>query len=542
MTPDDAVSAEAPLTSAERDAASWVAANAEALSADHLHLWRLAEPSWREYRSAAWFVDRLRREGFSVREGTAGMPTAFRAEWTAPGTSAGAPVLATIAEYDAVPGMSQEPVPMRRPREGTHLHAPGHTDPHSALGIGALAGVLAAKAAMERNGLHGTLVLMGEPAEKMCGSKPVHAAHGLYDDFTAAISWHPTSFLALANTCLWETHCATFWSRIYTFECLEPETWSSAFARTGVHSPHSVSRAPGAIDAVCLMYTAAKYLKENMLPHQGAWSLNEAILQAGQATADNLPPGLSVIQYGMRAPSIEMQEKVWTVLDRNADHVAAITHCTVRKSWVTKTRPGLPNLSLARTTFAVFRALGPPRYGEQAIRFANACREACGAPAVPDPFPPEITRLSSPEEAEAALRAQLPPWQKNYTSDDYTEWTWHCPTVRLYVGRSQLRHDAGARPWPDWTRLAMGGHPPSIDPMWRKAAEVIGATFVRLLQRPQLLAEAREEFLARTGGGIGGTRWLAPLLPRDFAAPIHHRWPEYVVTPRGPEYTVPAPI
>ena len=87
----------------------------------------------------------------------------------------------------------------------------------------------------------------------------------------------------------------------------------------------------------------------------------------------------------------------------------------------------------------------------------------------------------------------------------------------------------------------MGGHPACIDPMWLKAAEVTGATFVGLLERPALLERARAEFVQRTGGGIGGTRWLAPLLPKDFVAPIHYRWPEYVETARGPEYTIPAP-
>jgi aminobenzoyl-glutamate utilization protein B len=41
-----------------------------------------------------------------------------------------------------------------------------------------LAGVLAAKAAMEKHRLRGTLRFFGEPAEKVCGSKPVHAAKG----------------------------------------------------------------------------------------------------------------------------------------------------------------------------------------------------------------------------------------------------------------------------------------------------------------------------------------------------------------------------
>lgn len=526
------------LSAAQADAVGWVGQHAQTLSRDHMHLWRLAEPSWREYRSAAWFVDRLKREGFDVQPGTAGMPTAFAARWQ---SGTGGPVLATIAEYDAVPGTSQEAAAHRAPRQGSHAHAAGHTDPHSALGIGALAGMLATKAAMEKHKLAGTLVLMGEPAEKMCGSKPVHASHGLYDDFSAAISWHPTSFLTLANSCLWDTHCATYWSRIYTFECHEPETWSSSIARTGVHSSHSVSRAPGALDAVCLMYTAAKYLKENMLPHQGAWSLNEAILQAGQATADNLPPGLAVIQYALRAPTIEMQERVWTVLDRNADHVAAMTHCTVKKSWVTKTRPGLANHAMAEITFRNFERCGPPEYSAAAVSFANELRKACGAGPVADPFPPEILRLCTPQAAEAALRAHLPPWQKNYTSDDYTDWTWHCPTSRLYVGRAQLRVDEPGRNWPDWTRYAMGGVPACIDPMWLKAAEVTAATFVELTENPAEVERAQAEFRDRTGGGIGGSKWLAPLLGEKFPAPIHYRWPEYVETPRGPEYSVPDP-
>ena len=53
-------------------------------------------------------------------------------------------VLGSYAEYDAVPGNSQQVVPYQAPREGLHPWAAGHTDPHSALGTTALAGVLAA--------------------------------------------------------------------------------------------------------------------------------------------------------------------------------------------------------------------------------------------------------------------------------------------------------------------------------------------------------------------------------------------------------------
>jgi magnesium and cobalt transporter len=78
-----------------------------------------------------------------------------------------------------------------------------------------------------------------------------------------------------------------------------------------------------------------------------------------------------------------------------------------------------------------------------------------------DPFLSEIQRLSPPQEAEKSFRAQLPPWQTNLAADDYVEYTWHAPTVRLYVSRPTLRPPPGYR-YPDWSRYAMMGVPTSF--------------------------------------------------------------------------------
>ncbi|MBV9566738.1 MAG: amidohydrolase, partial [Hyphomicrobiales bacterium] len=344
----------AAMGAAKQTAFDWIAAHEGWLSERHVEVWNFHEPAWREYRSAEWYVRLLREHGFTVDEGTATMPTAFRARF-----GAGRPVIATYAEYDAVPGNSQDPVPYEKPRDGVHKYAAGHTDPHSALGLGALAGLLATKAAVEAHGLAGTLVLFGEPAEKVCGSKPVHAAHGFYDDLEAAVSFHPAFTTAHANTVNWDTHCGSYWSRMYSFECPHPEEWSGMGLSEGA-SAHTTARAPGAIDAVCLMYTTGKMTKEAMLPHTGTWTINEAILAAGQVTADNLPPNFSQIQYASRAPTLEMQKRIYAVLDNNADQVAKITHCTLRKEWVTKTRPGLPNHAISALTFANLMLGGAP--------------------------------------------------------------------------------------------------------------------------------------------------------------------------------------
>lgn len=521
-------------TPEKKTAFDWLQRQHRQLSDWHLTLWHYAEPSWREYKSSALYGEILRAAGFAVEMGSAGMPTAFCATW-----GDGGPTLAAYAEYDAVPGQSQAPVPFRQPREGFHRAAAGHTDPHSGLGIGALAGVLAAKHCFETHGIKARLKFFGEPAEKMCGSKPIHAANGYYDGLDAAISFHPTSLPATSNSVIWDTHCGCYWSKIYTFECPSPELWGSAEARAGGNNPHTTARAPGAIDAVCLLYTAVKYMKEAMLPHRGTWTLNEFILSAGQATADNYAPSFGQIQFAWRCPDIEMARKIGEVIERNAVHVAAMTHCVMRSDWVTKTRPGLANHALARITYRNMMLAGPPVFDEVAKQFAREIQQNLGLAPMAEPFVSDICELHDPEEAEAKIRQLLPPWQRNYTADDYVEYTWHCPTVRLYIGRAMLRAPEAGYVYPEWTRNAMGGFAPTIDPMWSAAGRVVAATLIDLALNPDELARCQAEFRARTGGGIGGSKWLAPLLPKGFAAPVDFRWPEYVRTARGEEWSIP---
>ncbi|MCP5150590.1 MAG: amidohydrolase [Ectothiorhodospiraceae bacterium] len=519
---------------AKRTAIEWVDSHAGALSDWHATIWDLHEPAWREYRSAAWYVERLRAEGFEVEAGSGGMPTAFCATW-----GDGGPTIGSYAEYDAVPGNSQDRVPYECPRPGVHRWAAGHTDPHSALGIAALGGVLAAKAAMERHGIRGRIKFMGEPAEKTCGSKPIHAAKGYYDDIDAAVSFHPSFGSLRANTTILDTHCGAYWSCIYTFECAHPETWSASRERSEMASAHTMARAPGANDALCLMYTTTKYTKEAMLPHTGTWTLNEAILGAGDATADNLAPRFAQIQYAWRAPTLAMQERIAEVLDRNAEHVAAMTCTRVRKAWVTRTRPGLPNHALAHLCYRNLAAVGAPVWDEAALAFCREIQGNLGLEPMAQPVLAAMRTLSTPEQCEANVRRELPEWQLNYTSDDYTDWTWHTPTVRLIVGRCTLEPPRPGYQYPAWAWNALGGHAPTIDPTVQVAAKTIGATIVDLLTEPSALAAARAEFEQRTGGGIGGTRWVAPLLPADFEPPIGFHWPEYVTTARGHEWYIP---
>jgi len=518
-----------------RQAINWLNSKLPELLDWHDLIFEHGETAWREYRSSAWYADLLVKEGFEVEVGSGGMPTAFAASWS----NGEGPTIASYAEYDAVPGNCQAADTVQRPRDGLSPHAGGHTDPHSALGISTLAALLAAKHIMERENIQGTLKYMGEPAEKVRGSKPIHAALGYYDDIDAAISFHPFYMLPLCNTTRWNTHCGAAYAMIYSFECASPETWLAQENESDspIAAAHASARAPGANDALVAMYQASKSLREHMVSAGCGWSMNECILTAGQATADNLPARLAQIQYLIRVPDIEMAERITSVLDQNAESAAAMAHCTWRRDWVCKSRHGLPNHTLARAAYRNLEEVGAPDFNNSPARdVGRALQESLGLQPSERPFLAETEKLIEPEEAEAELRHSLPEWQEHFTSDDYTEYCWHAPTVRLYIARPTLAAPHPGYRYPDWVMNALGGIRESISPMIDCAGKTVALTMLDLLTDRELLEQATREFVERTGG-IGGSRWQAPLC--DYPAPIDFRWPEYVNTARGYEWWIP---
>lgn len=73
-------------------------------------LWDLSEMSLLELKSADYLKGLLKDNGFTIAsEGTAGVPTAFIAEY-----GSGTPILGIMLEYDALPGLGNEAVPESR--------------------------------------------------------------------------------------------------------------------------------------------------------------------------------------------------------------------------------------------------------------------------------------------------------------------------------------------------------------------------------------------------------------------------------------------
>ena len=137
-------------------------------------IWEYAEVGLQERKSAGLLVKTLKQNGFAVKSGVAGMPTAFVASY-----GKGQPVIGILAEYDALPGMSQKVEPVRA---AVRSGQPGHACGHSGLGSGALGAALAVKAAMDRHKIKGTIRLYGTPAEETVIGKVYMLLDGQFDD------------------------------------------------------------------------------------------------------------------------------------------------------------------------------------------------------------------------------------------------------------------------------------------------------------------------------------------------------------------------
>jgi aminobenzoyl-glutamate utilization protein B len=94
---------------------NWINDNHDLLTEVSDKIWEYAEYGLCEEKSSKLIAESLNKEGFRVQKGVAGMPTAIIAE-----KGSGKPIIAVMGEYDALPNLSNKPVPYRPPCKGRH--------------------------------------------------------------------------------------------------------------------------------------------------------------------------------------------------------------------------------------------------------------------------------------------------------------------------------------------------------------------------------------------------------------------------------------
>ncbi len=147
-------------------------------------LWDFAEVGYQETKSSTLLQEHLAHEGFAIKAGVAGIPTAFEASY-----GHGGPVIAILAEFDALPGINQDTSPTRNPIEGKGA---GQACGHNLFGAGSVEAAVAVKNWLKRTGTKGTIRLLGTPAEEGGSGKVYMVREGLFKDVDFVLHWHPS--------------------------------------------------------------------------------------------------------------------------------------------------------------------------------------------------------------------------------------------------------------------------------------------------------------------------------------------------------------
>src|SRR5437667_7511722 len=141
------------------------------------------ELGFQEFETSKYLTGILKKNGFTVQDNLAGIPTAWMASW-----GSGKPVIALGSDIDCIPQASQKP--------GVAYHdpiidgAPGHGEGHNSGVPLNITAALAVKKIMEQQHLQGTLKLRPGVAEELLGKKAYYVRAGVFKDVDVCILVH----------------------------------------------------------------------------------------------------------------------------------------------------------------------------------------------------------------------------------------------------------------------------------------------------------------------------------------------------------------
>jgi aminobenzoyl-glutamate utilization protein B len=437
-----------PLAADNHDPAALVDAQEERTKRVASQLWDWAEVGYLELRTTGLLQEELQSEGFRITTGAADIPTAFVAEW---GT--GGPVIAILAEMDALPGINQSAAPTRDPIAGKHA---GHACGHNLFGAGSLTAAIAVKQWLEATGTPGRIRLYGTPAEEGGSGKVYMTRAGLFDDVDIAIHWHADD----ENSAAAQTSLA---NRSAKFR----------FKGISAHAAGAPERGRSALDGVEAMNMMANMLHEHM-PQDAR--MHYVITSGGNAP--NVVPDFAEVFYYVRHPQPDGVDEIWARLEAAAKGAAMGTGTEVEWEVIHGNNPLLVNEALAKVMDQKLRQIGGVEYTAEERAWAAEISKTLGKGAKPLESAGQIGRYSR---------------SLGYGSTDVGDVSYATPTVGVRTATWVPGTSAHT-----WQAVAASGH--SIGHKGTQvAAKAMALMAAELFTNPQLRADAKAEFDAARG-------------------------------------------
>jgi aminobenzoyl-glutamate utilization protein B len=423
-----------------------VDAYAPRISEVALKIWASPELGYQETKTTALLQDELRNAGFAIEAGVAGMPTAFVAR---AGTNDG-PVIAILAEMDALPGMSQTADPDRHPIPD---QIAGHACGHHLFGTGAVAAAVAIKSWLEATGTKGQIRVYGTPAEEGGGGKVYMVRAGLFRDVDVTLYWHPAD----ANNASQDRNLATTSAKF-------------RFHGQSAHAAAAPDRGRSALDAVEAMNFMVNYMREHM-PQEAR--IHYVITNGG--TAPNIVPEFAESYYMVRHPDPRVVGELFERVVKAAEGAALGTGTTMDYELIGGDYSVLPNDVLGRIMDANLHRVGAPVWTSAEMQFAEKLRKN-----LPGRNLPALASVS--EIRKYGYNGQ------KYSSTDSGDVSWVTPLATLNTATWVPGTAAHS-----WQAVAAGGTSIGIKAMV-VAAKTLALTGAQLLADPALIAAAKAEF------------------------------------------------
>ncbi|OGD58117.1 amidohydrolase [Candidatus Bathyarchaeota archaeon RBG_13_52_12] len=446
-------------------------------------VWEYAELGLVEERSSKLLADELERNGFEVERGVAGMPTAFVAKWS----NGEDPTIGLMGEYDALPGLSNEKVPLKEPLKPG---APGHGCGHNIHGVTAVAAAIATRHEMEEAGISGTLKMYGCPAEENYDAKVFMVRAGLFRGVDACLSHHPGSI----NTATIGSSTAVNGVKFHYY------------GKTS-HAASSPEQGRSALDAVELMNIGVNYIREHVIQE----ARFHYVIEVGGGQP-NVVPDYARSWYYIRAPERDQLDSIYKRILRIADGAALMTETTLKVEFIMGLYNLIPNKTIAEAITGNMKQIGAPQHTPEELEFAKKINADLDRQVKIDDMMrqkvPTWERYADMEMADDVLD----PFGEDYCSAgsiDVGDVSWVVPAVEYETATYPLGSPAHSWQWVACGAMGLG-HKSLIF-----SSKVTAGTVIDLLTKPELVKKSKEEHSRR----LEGKKYVSPI-PIDIQPPL----------------------
>jgi aminobenzoyl-glutamate utilization protein B len=429
------------------------------------------ELGFQEVETSRYLTGVLRKNGFTVTEGVAGIPTAWVASW-----GSGKPVIALGSDIDGLPQTNQKPgVPWREPLVDG---APGHGEGHNSGVPMNITAALAVKRIMEREKLPGTIVVWPGVAEELVAAKAFYVRDGLFKDVDVVLFSHVASGMG------------TSWGAASGNGLVSVEY---AFKGQSAHSAGMPWRGRSALDAVELMDIGWNFRREHLRLQQRS---HYVITDGGDQP--NVVPSTASVWYYFRETEYPRIKEMWDIGNRMADAAALMTDTTVTSRVLGAAWPQHFNKVVAETAYANIKAVGMPKWDDADLALARAVQREMKQPE--RGLETEVGRLGEPVRDED---------NRGGGSDDIGDVSWVVPTITLRYP-ANIPGTTGHH-WSSGIAMAT----PIAHKGCTAGAKVHALTMIDLLLKPSLVTQAWEYY---TGVQTKDQKYTPLVRPQDKPA------------------------